>query len=75
MKISVVVPVYNEQENLRRLYDALCPVLDRLPHDYEIVLVDDGSTDGSYDELCGWRRPTSVSRLSAFAAISAKPPP
>jgi glycosyltransferase involved in cell wall biosynthesis len=33
------------------LYDALCPVLDWLPHDYEIVLVDDGSTDASYDEL------------------------
>jgi glycosyltransferase involved in cell wall biosynthesis len=51
MKISVVVPVYNEQESIRRLYDALCPVLDRLPHEYEIVLVDDGSIDGSYEEL------------------------
>jgi glycosyltransferase involved in cell wall biosynthesis len=51
MKISVVVPVYNEQESIRRLYDALRPVLDRLPHEYEIVLVDDGSIDGSYEVL------------------------
>src|SRR5262245_40859877 len=51
MKLSVVVPVYNEQENVRRLYDALSPVLRALPHEHEIVLVDDGSTDGSFEEL------------------------
>ncbi|MEX2141707.1 MAG: glycosyltransferase family 2 protein [Pirellulales bacterium] len=51
MKISVVVPVFNEQENLQRLYDAASPVLDALPHDYELLFVDDGSTDGSYDAL------------------------
>jgi glycosyltransferase involved in cell wall biosynthesis len=51
MKISIVVPIFNEQENIPRLYEALCPVLYRLPHDCEIVLVDDGSIDASYDEL------------------------
>ncbi len=51
MKISVVVPVYNEQPNVRRLYDAVSPVLDSLGHDYELLFVDDGSNDGSYDEL------------------------
>jgi glycosyltransferase involved in cell wall biosynthesis len=51
MMISVVVPVYNERENIRRLYDATCPVLDALDHDYELLFVDDGSTDGSFDEL------------------------
>jgi glycosyltransferase involved in cell wall biosynthesis len=51
MKISVVVPVFNELENVRRLYDAVCPVLDGLPHEYELLFVDDGSHDGSYDEL------------------------
>jgi glycosyltransferase involved in cell wall biosynthesis len=51
MKISVVVPVFNEQESLPRLYDAVCPVLDALPHDYELLFIDDGSNDGSYDEL------------------------
>jgi glycosyltransferase involved in cell wall biosynthesis len=51
MKISVIVPVFNEQENIRRLYDAVLPVLNALPHDYELLFVDDGSNDGSYDEL------------------------
>lgn len=51
MKISVVVPVFNEHQNIRRLYDALAPVLNHLPHDSEMLFVDDGSTDGSYQEL------------------------
>ncbi len=51
MKLSVVIPVYNERENVRRLYDALSPVLRALPHEHEILLVDDGSTDGSFEEL------------------------
>jgi glycosyltransferase involved in cell wall biosynthesis len=52
MKISVVIPLFNEQENIRRLYDELRPVLDGLRYDFEILFVDDGSNDGSYEELC-----------------------
>jgi glycosyltransferase involved in cell wall biosynthesis len=52
MKLSIVVPVYNEEENIRRLYDALRTVLDELPHSFEILFIDDGSRDRSYDELC-----------------------
>jgi glycosyltransferase involved in cell wall biosynthesis/uncharacterized membrane protein YbhN (UPF0104 family) len=51
MSVSVVVPVYNEQENIRPLYESLKPVLESLGRDYEIVAVDDGSTDGSLAEL------------------------
>ncbi len=47
MDLSVVVPVYNEEESLRPLYDALVPVLERLGVRWEIVFVDDGSTDAS----------------------------
>ena len=51
MSVSVVVPIYNEIENIGRLYAALEPVLRGLGEPYEIVLVDDGSTDGSTEEL------------------------
>ena len=51
MSVSVVVPIYNEVENVRRLYDALSPVMASLGREYEIILVDDGSTDGSHREL------------------------
>lgn len=47
MQVSVVVPIYNERENVERLYEALHRVLVQLGRSYEIVLVNDGSTDGS----------------------------
>jgi glycosyltransferase involved in cell wall biosynthesis len=43
--ISVFFPCYNEQGNVRRLYESASQMLKRLGVDYEIVLVDDGSTD------------------------------
>ncbi len=47
MKLSVVVPVFNEEENLPRLFDELCAVLREHALDAEVILVDDGSTDES----------------------------
>jgi len=46
-KVSVVIPVYNEEGNLAALYDRLAPVLDGLPGGAEAILVDDGSADRS----------------------------
>lgn len=47
IEISVVVPVYNEEENLPILVPKLMEVLNRLGSSYEMVFVDDGSSDGS----------------------------
>jgi len=49
--LSVVVPVYNEQENLMPLTEELVSVLEPLKKPYEIVFVDDGSTDNSTQQL------------------------
>jgi glycosyltransferase involved in cell wall biosynthesis len=46
-ELSVVVPVFNEQATLSELYRRLSAQLGALTRDYEIVFVDDGSTDGS----------------------------
>ena len=46
--LSIVIPVYNEEESLPKLYDALREVLDGMDESWEIILVDDGSQDGSY---------------------------
>jgi len=45
--VSVVIPVYNEAANLLSLRDRLVSALDALGLDWEVVLADDGSTDGS----------------------------
>jgi glycosyltransferase involved in cell wall biosynthesis len=49
--LSVVVPIYNERENVAPLHEALTHSLQLLGRSYEIVLVDDGSTDGTRDVL------------------------
>jgi len=51
VRLSVVIPVYNERECLQPLYRSLSEVLDSMHTSFEIVFVDDGSTDGSSDIL------------------------
>jgi dolichol-phosphate mannosyltransferase len=50
-ELSVVIPIYNEEDNLPRLYERLIAALDPIGLAYEIVFVDDGSRDGSLTYL------------------------
>jgi undecaprenyl-phosphate 4-deoxy-4-formamido-L-arabinose transferase len=47
VELSVVIPVYNEEQGLQALFDRLYPALDKLAISYEIVFVNDGSRDRS----------------------------
>src|SRR4030042_2427392 len=47
VRISVVVPVYNEEENLPVLIPRLMKVLEGLGSSFEMIFVEDGSSDGS----------------------------
>jgi glycosyltransferase involved in cell wall biosynthesis len=49
--VSIVVPLYNEEESLRELYGIIAGVMRRMRKTYEVIFVDDGSTDGSYAVL------------------------
>lgn len=51
MKFSIVVPIYNEEDNITEMYQAITSALDGQDPDYEIILVDDGSADGSFNAL------------------------
>ena len=53
MLVSVVVPVHNEAEVLPRFLDRLVPVLDALDEEWEVILVEDSSTDGTWDVIRG----------------------
>lgn len=49
--LSIVVPIHNEEPSILPLYDRLTAVLERLRRPYEIIFVDDASTDKSFDLL------------------------
>ncbi len=50
-RVSVVIPLYNEEENVEELHQRLSNVLSRFDFDYEIIYVDDGSTDRTLELL------------------------
>ncbi|MEM8600320.1 MAG: glycosyltransferase family 2 protein [Bacteroidota bacterium] len=51
LDVSVVVPVYNEAESLPELATQIRAALDGAGHSFEVWLIDDGSTDGSWEEI------------------------
>jgi len=51
MKLSLIVPCYNEADNVSALQDAIINTFSPVDYDYEIIFVDDGSTDGTAEIL------------------------
>ncbi|MFN3263679.1 MAG: glycosyltransferase family 2 protein, partial [Aquificaceae bacterium] len=49
--LSVVIPAYNEEENIPILYEKLRKVLENLGREYEVIFVDDGSADHTWERL------------------------
>ena len=49
--LSALIPVYNEEENLASLGEEVSSALDALGKPYEVILVDDGSHDRSFEEI------------------------
>ena len=67
--VSVVIPVYNEEQGLPELFARLYPALDALEISYEILFVNDGSMDRSQALLAAqFERRPEVTRVIAFAA-------
>ena len=52
VELSVIVPVFNEVSSLKLLHRQLTEILQKLGRNYELIFVDDGSTDGSTEILC-----------------------
>lgn len=55
MDISVVIPLYNEEESLPELSAWISKVMDAHNYSYEVIFVDDGSTDHSWQTICKLR--------------------
>ncbi len=50
-RISVIIPVYNEQDNVYPLFKKVTKEMGKLTKDHEVLFIDDGSTDGTLKEL------------------------
>ncbi len=66
MEVSIVIPVYNEEDNLPILYDELYNVLNKEVIDYEIIFVNDGSTDNSLQILKGIAKSNEKVKVISF---------
>jgi polyisoprenyl-phosphate glycosyltransferase len=65
--VNIVVPVYNEEENILSLITEVQAVFEALPYPYSFILVDDGSTDGTLDVL---RMAASADRRIRYISLS-----
>jgi glycosyltransferase involved in cell wall biosynthesis len=66
LTLSVVIPVYNEIESLPWLWQELSEELEKLHLEYEVIFIDDSSTDGSYELLTALRGRSDNIRLIRF---------
>ena len=74
MDISVVIPLYNEAESLPELFAWIERVMEENHFSYEVIFVDDGSTDNSWEIIEGFRQKSSVVRGIRFRRNYGKSP-
>lgn len=51
LDVSIVIPIFNEEENVRLLYQSITDVMKTMDESYEIIMVDDGSSDSTFSIL------------------------
>ncbi|GAH95177.1 unnamed protein product, partial [marine sediment metagenome] len=64
--LSIVIPIYNERESVDRLYKKLDKSLLKLGIDYEVIFIDDGSVDGTYNKLLEIHKKNSSYKIIRF---------
>ncbi len=71
-KLSIVIPLYNENESLVELHEWISKTLETMEMDSEILFVDDGSTDSSFEVLTGIREHDSRVKVIRFMTNTGK---
>ena len=64
--LSIVVPIYNERESIEKLYKKLDEALSRMNLKYEVLLIDDGSVDDTFNELLKVHRKNKLFKIIRF---------
>jgi len=66
LQVSVVIPVFNEELVLHEFYPRLKKEAENWGKSYELLFVDDGSTDNSFELICKWKKTDSNIRVIKF---------
>ena len=66
LQVSVVIPVFNEELVLHEFYPRLKKEAENWDKSYELLFVDDGSTDNSFELICKWKKIDSNIRVVKF---------
>ena len=66
LQVSVVIPVFNEEPVLKEFYPRLKKEAESWDKSYELLFVDDGSTDNSFELISGWEKIDSAIRVIKF---------
>lgn len=74
MDISIVIPLYNEAESLPELFAWIERVMEEHKFTYEIIFVNDGSTDNSWDVIKSFQQHSSHVRAIKFRRNYGKSP-
>ena len=72
MKLSVVVPCYNEALSLNEFYDSLSLALKENKISYELIMVDDGSSDDTYQKLLDLNKMDKNVKIISFQETSVR---
>ncbi len=63
-KISFVVPAYNEEHNIPKLYERLVKQMQEYQYEWELIFINDGSRDNTYEVLKTLLKPIKKSNIS-----------
>ena len=66
LQVSVVIPMFNEERVLHEFYPRLKKEAESWGKSYELLFVDDGSTDNSFELMCEWKKKDSNLRIVKF---------
>lgn len=64
--LSIVIPVYNEEENILQLLDEITTVTTKMQTSYEIIVIDDGSTDKTLDKVKSSTKKINTLKIISF---------
>ncbi len=64
--LSIVIPIYNERESIEKLYKKLDETLSKINLKYEVLLIDDGSVDGTFGQLLKIHRKNKLFKIIRF---------